>query len=108
MASKTEQKKELLNFLDRKAFDPILRKSADEYDSDAKKKKFEHVKKSTEKEKERFHNYNTAHDIKVNFRRDLNSEPAKKVHSELKYLDLPRLPELQDEFYQLCDELGVE
>lgn len=108
MASKTEQKKELLNFLDKKAFDPILRKSADDYDSDAKKKKFEHVKKSTEKEKERFHNYNTASDIKENFRRDLNSEPAKKVHAELKTLDLPRLPDLKDEFYHLCDELGVE
>lgn len=106
--TKTEKEKELLDFLDRKAFDPILKRSKDYYDTDDKKKKFEHVKESTEKEKERFHNYKSPEEIKLNFRRDLHSEPAKKVHSELKYLGLPRLPDIQDEFFELCEELKVE
>ncbi|MEX2591600.1 MAG: hypothetical protein WD426_02415 [Anditalea sp.] len=106
--NKEEEKKRLLDFLDIKAFDPIINKSKEDYDSENKKKKFEDVKRSTEKEKERFHNYNTAEDIKENYRRDLSSEPAKKVHAELKYLDLPRLPDLKDEFFQLCDDLNVK
>lgn len=36
---------------------------------------------------------------------DLNSQPAKKVHSELEYLDLPRLPDLKEEFLDLYEEL---
>ena len=101
--SKTEDKKKL-----RKAFDPILKKSKEDYDTEAKQKKLEDVKKSTEKEKQRFHNYNTAEDIRKNFQRDLNSESAKKVHSDLKVLDLPPLPELKDEFFELCDKLGIK
>ena len=105
---KSEQKKKkLLNFLDKKAFDPILNKTEGSYHTEAKKEKFRDVKRSTEKEKERFHNYNTPEDIKENFRRDLNSDPAKKVHRDLRDLDLPTLPELKDEFYDLCEELEV-
>lgn len=106
--SKAEDKKKLLKFLDDKAFDPILEKSREDYGSENEKKKFDHVKQSTEREKKRFHNYNTAEDIKENFQRDLNSDPAKKIHSELKDLSLPRLSQLKDEFYDLCDKLGVK
>ena len=106
--SKAEDKKKLLNFLDKKAFDPILNKSKEDYNTDAKKKKFEDVKAATEREKERFHNYNTAEEIRENYHRDLNSSAAEKINRELKDLDLPRLPDLKDEFFILCDELGVK
>ena len=105
---KAENKKRLLDFLDQKVFDPILSKSEDEFDTEGKRKKFEDVKKSTEEEKQRFHNYETAEDIKENFQRDLNSEPAKKVQSKLRSLDLPHLPEFKEEFFRLCEQLGVK
>ena len=106
--SEAEDKKKLLDFLDRSAFDPVLNKTEDYYETRSKKKKFEEVKKSTEEEKQRFHNYDSAGEIKKNFQRDLNSEPAKKVHSDLEFLNLPALPQLKDDFYTLCEKLGVK
>lgn len=105
---KEEKKRRLLNFLDKKAFDPVINKSKSDFDSEDKKKKFEEVKRKTETEKERFHNYDGPEDIRTNFLRDLSSDPAKRVHSTLKYLDLPRLPDLKDDFLELCDELDVQ
>lgn len=104
---KQEQKrKELLDFLDKKAFDPVLHASENRYDSEDKKKKLGELKEKTEKEKDRFHkNYNSPKEIKDNFLSDLNSQAAKKVHSELKYLGLPRLPDLKEEFLDLYEEL---
>lgn len=36
------------------------------------------------------------------FEDDLNSEPAKKIHRELKALNLPTLNDVKDDFLQLC------
>ena len=104
--STAADKKKLLYFLDRKVFDPVLEKTEDDYDTDSKKKKFEEVKKSIEEEKQRFHNEETAEDIKRHFQHNLKSEPAQKVYSNLKHLDLPRLPQFKEEFYELCEKLG--
>ncbi len=104
---KAEDKMKLLDFLDKKACDPVLKRSKDDFDTDTMKK-FEHVKQATENDKERFHNYSSAEEIKTNFRRNLNSDSAKKIHRELKDHDLPRLPELEDRFYKLCDKLGLK
>ncbi|MDT0646072.1 hypothetical protein RM545_05165, partial [Zunongwangia sp. F260] len=69
--SQKEKKEKLLNFLETKAFNPILRKSKDDFNSDTKKEKFEDVKRSTENEKERFRNYNTPGNIRDNYLSDL-------------------------------------
>ncbi len=102
-----DKKERLVHFLDEKAFDPILHKSADEF-SGKEKEKFQDVKKSTESEKERFHNdYRTAKDVKENYLSDLHSSTAKKKNDELEDLGLPRLPQFRDEFMRLCDDLDV-
>lgn len=107
MASKSKDR--LVSFLDRKVFDPVLKKSADEYNSDTDKRKFEEVKKATEKEKERFHkNYSSAKEVRENFIRDLSSEPAKKIHQKEKDLNLPTLPDVKDEFLELCERYNVK
>jgi hypothetical protein len=43
----------------------------------------------------------------VNFKRDLDSEPAKKVHRELESLGLPTIVVIKDEFLKLARELHV-
>lgn len=43
----------------------------------------------------------------INFKRDLDSEPARKVHRELKDLGLPTIVDIKDEFLKLADELHV-
>jgi hypothetical protein len=103
----TEKRRKLVEFLDRKAFDPVLSTSVDKY-SGRQREKFEDVRHSTESEKQRFHDdYRTAVDVKQNYLSDLNSQTARKKNAELKELGLPRLPELKDEFLHLCEELEV-
>jgi hypothetical protein len=107
MESDQSKRERLVRFLDEKAFDPILRKSADEFKGEMRKK-FEDVKKSTENEKNRFHNdYKTAKDVKDNYLSDLQSKTAEKKTAELEDLGLPRLPQFKDEFLSLCSEIGV-
>ncbi len=102
-----EKRRRLLQFLDKKAFEPILRRSADDYPGE-KKKRFEDVKRSTESERERFHRkYRSAAEVKENYLSDLNSKTAKKKNAELEDLGLPRLPEFREEFLDLCNELQV-
>jgi hypothetical protein len=44
--------------------------------------------------------------VVVNFRRDLNSEPARRVHSELRSLGLPTLNDIREEFERRAEALG--
>lgn len=104
--TKEQNRKKLLDLLDKKAFDPVLNASESRYDSDDKKRKLKEVQESTRKEKERYHhNYKDPEDIKENFLADLNSDPARKVHADLKYLDLPQLPQFKKDFLELYEEL---
>lgn len=77
--------------------------------SESDKKILEEVKSKTCTEKERYHNdYSSAKQVRDNFISDLHSEAAKSVHAKLKRLELPRLPDIRDEFLELCDRLGVK
>lgn len=101
-------KKELLDFLNRKSFDPILNTNENHFKDDVSKEKFRDVKKSTESEKTRFSQYETPKDIKSNYLQDLHSKAAKKINQELQELGLPQLPQFREEFLNLCNKLGVE
>lgn len=102
-----EKREKLLNFLNKKAFDPILEKSKEDYDSEAEKRRLEEVQRTTKREKERFWRYDTPEEVRENFLNDLSSEAAVEVQEELKELDLPRLPQFKKEFLDLCKELDV-
>lgn len=107
--SKQEAREQLLDLLDKKAFNPILKASPDDYSSDADKKKLQEVQRTTRNTQQSYHEkYKTAQDVQTNFRRDLSSEAAKKVHRELQHLKLPTLNDIKDEFEQLADKLGVK
>ena len=108
MAEKKNAREELLRFLDKKAFDPILNTSAEKYHSEAAKKKLQDAKQSTAGTKKRYHEeYGSAEEVLKRFKDDLSSDAAKKVQRELKELGLPTLPELSHEFEQLADQMGV-
>ena len=69
-----QQKDELVEFLDRKVFDPVLRAS-ESGKSDEQKAKLEHLKDKTRTEKQRYHDYEDAAKVKRMFRDDLSSAP---------------------------------
>jgi len=100
------KKDELVRFLEERAFKPVLN-AKPKGRSEAEQKKLEHVQKATRAEIERFHNYSSAEEVVTNFRRDLSSEPARRVHAELRSLGLPTINDLRDEFEKRAEELGV-
>jgi hypothetical protein len=100
------KKDELVRFLEQRAFKPVL-DAKPKGRSEAEQKKLENVQKATRAEIERFHNYSSAQEVVTNFRRDLNSEPAKRIHAELRSLDLPTLDDVRDEFERRAEELDV-
>jgi hypothetical protein len=100
-------KHKLVEFLERRAFDPVLKAKPEHY-PEPRRGKLEDAQRRTRTEVERFHKYGSARDVVVNFLRDLDSEPAERVHRELKALGLPTLNDIEDEFMKLVDELHVD
>jgi hypothetical protein len=101
-----EKKRELLELVERKAFDPVMRAKSDGR-SEAEKKKLEHVKRATQAEIDRYRGYGSAEELVTNFKRDLSSGAAKKVHAELRSLKLPTIEDIRDEFERKARELGI-
>jgi hypothetical protein len=104
--AESEAKRKLVRFLEEKAFRPILKADASRYPKN-KREQLKDVQRRTEGEIERFRNYGSAQDVVTNFRRDLSSDPAKKVHRELDDLGLPTLNDVRAEFEKLAEQLGV-
>lgn len=102
-----DARQELVNFLDRKAFDPVLHADARRF-SDSEQDILRDVQERTEREKRRYHDdYGSASEIRRQFLDDVSSEAAASVNRELGRLGLPRLPELKDDFIALCERLGI-
>ncbi|WEX74296.1 hypothetical protein PYH37_001698 [Sinorhizobium numidicum] len=102
----TDAKRQLVDFLVKRAFDPVMKARPDGR-SDADRRKLEHVQKATQSEIERFRGYDSAEEVVVNFKRDLDSRAAKKIHAELKELKLPTINDIRDEFEKEASALGV-
>lgn len=102
-----DARQQLIDWLEAKAFEPVLRARAHDR-SDADRAKLAHVQDATRAEIERFRSYRSAEEVIVNFKRDLHSTAAKKVHAELRALGLPVINDLRDAFERKASELGVE
>jgi hypothetical protein len=100
------KKDELVRFLEERAFKPVLN-AKPKGRLEAEQKKLEHVQKATRAEIERFHKYRLAQEIVTNFKRDLDSEPASRIHAELRSLGLPTINGIREEFERRAEELGV-
>jgi hypothetical protein len=105
--SETGGRQKLVSFLERKAFRPVLDAEPDRY-SEGERPSLADVQQRTETEIERFRGYRSAAEVVTNFRRDLNSDAAKKVHRELKALGLPTVNDVRAEFEELASNLGVK
>ncbi len=102
------KKEQLVDFLDRKVFEPILRTSPEQYDTEEERDMLRDVQESTEAERERFREqYDSAERVKDMYHSDLSSSAAKKIHEESKELGLPLLEDVWEEFNELCEKLEV-
>jgi hypothetical protein len=101
----SDGKEKLIHFLEEKAFFPVVRADASNYAND-KREQLKDLQQRTQREIERFRGYRSADEVVVNFKRDLSSQPAKKVHQQLKDLGLPSLPDVREDFESLAGKLG--
>lgn len=102
-----DAKKKLVDFIVSRVLDPVLRAKADGL-SDTERQKLEQVQNATRAEIERYRDYGSAREVVVNFKRDLASRPARKVHADLRALHLPILNDIRDEFEAKARELGID
>jgi len=104
--TETDARQKLVTFLDQKAFRPVLEADHSAY-PDSQRRKLADVQRRTETEIARFQNYGSAQEVMTNFRRDLHSDAAEKVHRVLKELGLPTVNDVRPEFEKLASSLGV-
>ena len=94
-------KQELLDFLDKHIFHPILH--ASERDLGTKQREdLEDLKKRTQDEMGRFHGYDSAEKIIQMYKDDLTSEAAKPLNARLQDQGLPRLADIEEQFLKLA------
>lgn len=103
--AESEAKRKLVRFLEEMAFRPVLKADPSRYPAN-KRDTLRDVQRRTEQEIERFRNYRSAEEVVANFRRDLTSDAAKKVHRELEGLGLPTLHDVRADFENLASEFG--
>ena len=96
----------LVEFLDRRAFRPVLQADPANY-PESKRERVRHVQRATEDERERYHHYDSARKVYEMYRDDLTSDAAKEVHRELQTLGLPTLDDVRDEFERLATQVGA-
>ncbi|HEX9199695.1 MAG TPA: hypothetical protein VF865_09060 [Acidobacteriaceae bacterium] len=97
------RKADLLSFLDKRVFHPILNAKENRYDT-RQREDLQDLKRRTEAEKARFHGYDSAERVVAMYKDDLSSETAKPVNARLKDLGLPRLADVKDEFLRRAGE----
>ena len=71
-------KRKLVDFLDERAFRPVIRAKPEDY-PEGKRDKLRDVQRATESERERFRNYESAEKVYQMYRDDLTSDEAKEV-----------------------------
>lgn len=99
--SANDVKKLLTDFINKKAFNPILKARPEKF-SDKELEEFEEVKRKTENEKKNFEKYASTEEMKRNYLSNVRSKSAAKVNDQLKKLGLPTMPEHKYEFMDLC------
>ena len=100
-------KEKLIDFLDRRVFQPIMQANPDQRSED-KRDKVQRVQRATEDARKRYRSYDSAQKVYRMYRDDLTSGPAESVTRDLRALDLPTLADVRDEFERLADEVGAK
>lgn len=101
-----QRKQKLIDFLEQRAWQPVLRASPDRF-GESDQQRLERVKQKTRAQQERYRNYQSAGQVRQEFQDDLTSDPAKRVNSDLRKLRLPTQRDVANDFFSLADQLGV-
>lgn len=95
----------LIEFLDQKAFTPVLSEPEDKYEG-RDREILRDVKFRTEAEKKRYDEYRNVRELRMQFLSDVRSPVAAKLNRELERFSLPTLPSVADEFMALVEQIN--
>lgn len=102
------KKETLLDFLDRKVFDPVLEAMPEQYSSEYDQKMLFVVQEKVKGERKLFHStVLTAQEIKNQYFRELYFEGRGEIGKVLEDLELPRFLQLREQFIDLCRGLKL-
>lgn len=108
MLQTQDEKSRLLEFIDKKALDPVLEALPEQYSSERDRRSLLLVQKRTAKEKEEFHDKHlTTAQIREKYLRRIYWETHLRFGKQLEDLELPRFLQLREQFLQLCADLHV-
>lgn len=107
MAADQHAREKLVRFLDEQAVDPILGADPECY-SGTDRQKLENVGGPTERMQQRCHDDSTsAEEVRDRLRDDLSSSAAQRVQREIESLRRLTRHDVEDEFEDLCRDLGI-
>jgi hypothetical protein len=102
------KKEALLDFLDKKVFDPVLEAIPEQYSSEYDQKMLFVVQEKVKGERKFFHStVLTALEIKNQYFRELYFEGKGETGKVLEDLELPRFLQLREQFVDLCKGLKL-
>ena len=102
------KKEALLDFLDRKVFNPVLEAIPEQYSSEYDQRMLFAVQEKVKSERKLFHKtVLTPQEIKHQYFRHLYFEGKGEIGKELEDLELPRFLQLRGQFIDLCNGLQL-
>ena len=103
-----DKREQLLEFLDKKVFDPVLEATPQQYSSERDRKLLSEIQKKAALEKDLLHEQaRTAEEVRNYYLKDLYYELVGRDGKALEDLELPRLREVRNEFLVMCEQLEI-
>jgi hypothetical protein len=101
-----DTRRELLNSIEHKAFEPILDAKESEYPPD-KRATLSDVQGATRSTMQRYEDEKSAGDVYREYKDDLSSKAAKKTSAQIESLGLPTLRSIQPEVDKIAHDAGL-
>lgn len=103
-----DSRSELLEFIDKKALDPVLEAIPEQYSSERDRRLLKNIQRRAAMEKRLFHDKHlSAVQVKRKFLREIYFEVHNNFGKQLEDLELPRFRQFGRQFLLLCDNLQV-
>ncbi len=102
----TTSHEQLVDFLEARAWAPVLQASPRRYPKE-RHPALREVQRAVARHKARLERDVAAAEVRAWFTRSLTDRESERLREQLVALDLPALPDVADEFLELCDALGV-
>jgi hypothetical protein len=96
----------LLGYLDEHVFEPVLKSRLDGRPQN-QHSNLDELQQAALIERERFQSCRSAEDVCQMFEDELRSETVRTQQRQLRELELPTLDDVQLDFRQMADELGI-